>query len=136
MAGFVPAMSRRRVVPTEPSCHPGFRLVATTQPPSYPEVIGRFIAPFRRQTHDDGLEVVSVIADKINCCHVYGAPDSPARMSASISEQRTIARELVGFAWAIACQVSSAKPPDGLTYQNSQQKAPRHTPDIFTGAQD
>jgi hypothetical protein len=70
---------------TEPSCHPGFRLVATTQPPSYPVVIGRFIAPFRRQTHEDGLEVVSAIADKINCCHVYGAPDSPARMSASIS---------------------------------------------------
>lgn len=26
--------------------------------------------------------------------------------------------------------------PDGLTYQNSQQKAPRHTATIFTGAQD
>jgi hypothetical protein len=38
------------------------------------ELINRYIVPFSRHAHEDGLEVVSIITDKIICRHVYDAP--------------------------------------------------------------
>ena len=40
------------------------------------ELINRYIRPFSRHAHEDGLEVVSIITDKIICRHVYDAPIS------------------------------------------------------------
>jgi len=38
------------------------------------ELINRYLHPFSRHAHEDGLEVVSIITDKIICRHVYDAP--------------------------------------------------------------
>jgi hypothetical protein len=38
------------------------------------ELINRYIVPFSRHAVEDGLEVVSIITDKIVCRHVYDSP--------------------------------------------------------------